>query len=51
MLIILIPSHSWWNLRKLYLHMFADEKDTGGRLNKKDRLTGYGDSHVKDKTS
>ena len=23
----------------------------GGRLNKKDRLTGYGDSHVKDKTS
>ena len=25
--------------------------DPGGRLNKKDRLTGYGDSHVKDKTS
>ena len=25
--------------------------ETGGRLNKKDRLTGYGDSHVKDKTS
>ena len=24
---------------------------TGGRLNKKDGLTGYGDSHVKDKTS
>ena len=23
----------------------------GGRLNKKDVLTGYGDSHVKDKTS
>ena len=23
----------------------------GGRLNKKDRLTGYGDPHVKDKTS
>ena len=23
----------------------------GGRLNKKDHLTGYGDSHVKDKTS
>ena len=22
-----------------------------GRLNKKDHLTGYGDSHVKDKTS
>ena len=26
-------------------------KDPGGRLNKKDRLTGYGDPHVKDKTS
>ena len=26
-------------------------KDTGGRLNKKDGLTRYGDSHVKDKTS
>ena len=25
--------------------------DSGGRLNKKDGLTGYGDSHVKDKTS
>ena len=24
---------------------------SGGALNKKDRLTGYGDSHVKDKTS
>ena len=24
---------------------------SGGRLNKKDGLTGYGDSHVKDKTS
>ena len=26
-------------------------KETGGRLNKKDGLTRYGDSHVKDKTS
>ena len=26
-------------------------EDTGGRLNKKDGLTRYGDSHVKDKTS
>ena len=26
-------------------------KDAGGRLNKKDGLTRYGDSHVKDKTS
>ena len=27
------------------------EKNPGGRLNKKDGLTRYGDSHVKDKTS
>ena len=26
-------------------------KRSGGRLNKKDGLTRYGDSHVKDKTS
>ena len=26
-------------------------KISGGRLNKKDGLTRYGDSHVKDKTS
>ena len=26
-------------------------QDPGGRLNKKDGLTRYGDSHVKDKTS
>ena len=26
-------------------------KGSGGRLNKKDGLTRYGDSHVKDKTS
>ena len=25
--------------------------EAGGRLNKKDGLTRYGDSHVKDKTS
>ena len=28
-----------------------DDKTSGGRLNKKDGLTRYGDSHVKDKTS
>ena len=27
------------------------DNTTGGRLNKKDGLTRYGDSHVKDKTS
>ena len=26
-------------------------KESGGRLNKKDGLTRYGNSHVKDKTS
>ena len=36
--------------------MYKKNKDnklypTGGRLNKKDGLTRYGDSHVKDKTS
>ena len=31
--------------------MAADALDSGGRLNKKDGLTRYGNSHVKDKTS
>ena len=31
--------------------MANDMKRSGGRLNKKDGLTRYGDSHVKDKTS
>ena len=31
--------------------MGAYNKQPGGRLNKKDGLTRYGDSHVKDKTS
>ena len=33
------------NFRRAY------KKPSGGRLNKKDGLTRYGDSHVKDKTS
>ena len=28
-----------------------ENRISGGRLNKKDGLTRYGDSHVKDKTS
>ena len=32
----------WWYIDKIW---------PGGRLNKKDGLTRYGDSHVKDKTS
>ena len=35
-----------WNI------IFVDLRNRpGGRLNKKDGLTKYGDSHVKDKTS
>ena len=30
---------------------FLPGREPGGRLDKKDGLTGYGDSHVKDKTS
>ena len=29
----------------------SQKRELGGRLNKKDGLTRYGDSHVKDKTS
>ena len=32
-------------------HALAMQLPPGGRLNKKDGLTRYGDSHVKDKTS
>ena len=32
-------------------HMAYKYRPSGGRLNKKDGLTRYGDSHVKDKTS
>ena len=31
--------------------LFEEDREAGGRLNKKDGLTRYGDSHVKDKTS
>ena len=31
--------------------IFESKVATGGRLNKKDGLTRYGNSHVKDKTS
>ena len=33
----------------MYIGEFT--KESGGRLNKKDGLTRYGNSHVKDKTS
>ena len=35
----------------IWVKNFNNSKYTGGRLNKKDSLTRYGDSHVKDKTS
>ena len=38
--------NSFWNS-----HMVMKGMQAGGRLNKKDGLTRYGDSHVKDKTS
>ena len=37
-----------WQMWLINLHPL---KTAGGRLNKKDGLTRYGDSHVKDKTS
>ena len=36
---------------KNLIHAFIFQLHSGGRLNKKDGLTRYGDSHVKDKTS
>ena len=38
-------------LHKKTMKMASQNKLTGGRLNKKDGLSRYGDSHVKDKTS
>ena len=34
-----------------HLFRYLLDGDSGGRLNKKDGLTRYGNSHVKDKTS
>ena len=48
-------SWGWWfeTLSPHYdvIVMQDNGTETGGRLNKKDGLTRYGDSHVKDKTS
>ena len=42
-----------FKLTFLYMEktVFILKQSPGGRLNKKDGLTRYGDSHVKDKTS
>ena len=46
-------SSSWATDCKAWVEKYGDitELCPGGRLNKKDGLTRYGDSHVKDKTS
>ena len=44
-----ICTQKWYSKKKDII--FACSRDAGGRLNKKDGLTRYGDSHVKDKTS
>ena len=41
------PAKDW---KRNVLNWYSD-RHPGGRLNKKDGLTRYGDSHVKDKTS
>ena len=47
--------HDIWDIRMMLavikMKTLVIFKDTGGRLNKKDGLTRYGDFHVKDKTS
>ena len=39
------------NWAEIMQHIVCSITGPGGRLNKKDGLTRYGDSHVKDKTS
>ena len=48
---IVLTSYSDFRLSLTYLHVPHMIWRSGGRLNKKDGLTRYGDSHVKDKTS
>ena len=43
----IVPDSTFYYLNILQLSI----ERAGGRLNKKDGLTRYGDSHVKDKTS
>ena len=38
-------------LERITEDILEEAEEAGGRLNKKDGLTRYGDSHVKDKTS
>ena len=41
----------WWPRSGVRIYQIVTGVTSGGRLNKKDGLTRYGDSHVKDKTS
>ena len=44
------PGPEMYNMTNATGHKYL-QNHPGGRLNKKDGLTRYGDSHVKDKTS
>ena len=46
-----VPKNFIWSESVQWLRSSSVRKIPGGRLNKKDGLTRYGDSHVKDKTS
>ena len=41
----------WIDVLNRKIDIILSYMDPGGRLNKKDSLTRYGDSHVKDETS
>ena len=44
-------NHLRQSIRSVDAMPHEKQKNAGGRLNKKDGLTRYGDSHAKDKTS
>ena len=48
---MVITFHDINNIIAFWNYNHANVKIPGGRLNKKDGLTRYGNSHVKDKTS
>ena len=50
--IVIFFQSSTLNILTLHDILYQNQQQAaGGRLNKKDGLTRYGDSHVKDKTS
>ena len=51
MLDLLVKEPKGYFTNKADLRLEQGYLTSGGRLNKKDGLTRYGDSHVKDKTS